>query len=163
MNPANRKRSPAILAIVLLVNVVLFGIVPLFQVLLIMTTNVTTDLSLGKVTASIALAVFCIASCYCVWKRELGAAYLLLAGITISSIIMAAVKISVLRDEHVTTIGTWMLVQYFVPALFCLALNWVYFLIPSLHPSVPVGTNGFSASRRKLHRTTSPCAPQRVK
>jgi len=139
MNPASRKLSPAsewaILAIVLLVNVVLFGIVPIFQVLLIMTTNVTTDLPLGKVMASIALAVFCIASCYWVWKRESGAAYLLLAGITISSIITAAVKISVLRDEHVTTIGTWMLVQYFVPALFCLALNWGYFLRTSLHPS----------------------------
>ncbi|HJT25952.1 MAG TPA: hypothetical protein VJ784_00985 [Pyrinomonadaceae bacterium] len=139
MNPATRKLSPAsewaILAIVLLVNVVLFGIVPIFQVLLIMTTNVTTDLPLGKVMASIALAVFCIASCYWVWKRESGAGYLLLAGITISSIITAAVKISVLRDEHVTTIRTWMLVQYFVPALFCLALNWVYFLRTSLHPS----------------------------
>lgn len=139
MNPANRKLSRttewAILAIVLLVNVVLFGIVPIFQVLLIMTTNVTSDLSLGKVTASIALAVFCIASCYWVWKREAGAAYLLLAGITLSSIITAVVKISVLRDEHVTTVDTWMLVQYFVPALFCLALNWIYFLRTSLHPS----------------------------
>jgi hypothetical protein len=138
MNPANRKFSPAtewaILAIILLLNVVLFGIVPIFQVLLIMTTNVTTELSLGKVTASIALAVFCIASCYWVWKRDAGAAYLLLAGITISSIITAAVKISVLRDEHVTTIGTWTLVQYFVPALFCLALNWVYFLRTSFAP-----------------------------
>lgn len=142
MNSADRKRSLAtewaILAIVLLVDAVLFGIVPIVQVLLIMTTNVTTDLPLGKVTASIGLAVFCIASCYWVWKREAGAAYLLLAGITISSIITAALKISVLRDERVTTIGKWTLIQYFVPALFCLALNWVYFLRTSLHPSALV-------------------------
>ncbi len=142
MNPTSQRLSPAtewtILAIVLLVNVVLFGIVPIVQVLFIMTTNVTTDLPLGKVTASIALAVFCVASCYWVWKREAGAAYLLLAGITISSIITAALKISVLRDERVTTIGTWMLIQYFVPALFCLALNWIYFLRTSLHPSARV-------------------------
>ena len=142
MNPTSRKLSPAtewtILAIVLLVNVVLFGIVPIVQVLLMMTTNVTTDLPLGKVTASIALAVFSVACCYWVWKREAGATYLLLAGITISSIITAALKISVLRDERVTTIGTWMLIQYFVPALLCLALNWVYFLRTSLHPSALV-------------------------
>ena len=117
-----------ILPIVLLLNVVLFGIVPIFQVLLIMTTNVTAELSLVKVTASLGLAVFCIASCYWVWKREAGAAYFLLGGITISSIIATALKISILRDERVTTIGMWLLVQYFVPALFCLALNWVYFL-----------------------------------
>ena len=142
MNPAKRKLWPVtewmILGIVLLVNAVLFGIVPIVQVLLTMTTNVTTDLPLGKVTASIALAVFCLASCYWVWKREAGAAYLLLAGITISSIITAALKISVLRDERVTTIGAWMLIQYFVPALFCLALNWVYFLRTSLHPKALV-------------------------
>lgn len=142
MNRANRILSPAtewaILAIVLLVNVVLFGAVPIFQVLLIMTTNVTTDLSLGKVTASIALAVFCTTSCYWVWKREAGAAYLLLAGITISSIITASLKISVLREERVTAIGTWTLVQFFAPLLFCLALNWIYFLRTSVHPSVPV-------------------------
>ena len=132
MSPALRKRSHtierAILTLVLLIDVVLFGIVPIFQVLLIMTTNVTADLALAKVTASIALAVFCIASCYWVWKREAGAAYLLLAGITISSLITATLKISALRDERVTTIETWTLVQYFAPALFCLALNWVYFM-----------------------------------
>lgn len=142
MNPTSRQLSPAtewaILAIVLLVNAVLFGIVPIVQVLLIMTTNVTTDLPLGKVTASIALAVFCISSCYWVWKREAGAAYLLLAGITISSIITAALKISVLRDERVTTISTWTVIQYFVPALFCLTINWIYFLRTSLHPSAVV-------------------------
>ncbi len=142
MNPANRKLSRttewAILAIVLLVDAVLFGIVPIVQVLLIMTTNVTTDLPLGKVTTSIALAVFCTASCYWVWKREAGAAYLLLACITISSIITAAVKISVLLDARVTTISTWVIIQYFVPALLCLALNWVYFLRTSLHPSTLV-------------------------
>lgn len=137
MNPANRKPATerAILAIVLLVDVLLFGIVPIVQVLLIMTTNVTTDLATGKVTASIALAVFCISSCYWVWKREAGTAYLLLAGITISSIIAAAVKISVLRDERLTTFDRWTLIQYFVPALFCLTINWVYFLRTSLHSS----------------------------
>lgn len=66
-----------------------------------------------------------------VWRREAGAAYFLLAGITISSIITTALKISVLRNERVTTIGMWTLVQYFAPALFCLALNWVYFLSAS--------------------------------
>ena len=118
----------ASLALVLLLDVVLFGIVPIGQVLLTMTTNVTAELSLAKVTASIALAVFCIASCYWVWKGESGAAYLLLAGITISSVIATALKISALRDERATTIETWTLVKYFVPALFCLALNWVYFM-----------------------------------
>lgn len=116
------------LALVLLLDVVLFGIVPIGQVFLTMTTNVTAELSLAKVTASIALAVFCIASCYWVWKRESGAAYLLLAGITMSSVIATALKISALRDERVNTIEAWPLVQYFVPALFCLALNWVYFM-----------------------------------
>lgn len=124
----SRTAERAILVLVLLLDVVLFGITPIFQVFLTMTTNVTADLALAKVTASIALAVFCIASCYWVWKREAGAAYGLLAGITTSSIITTALKISVLRDERVTTIETWMLVQYFVPGLFCLALNWVYFV-----------------------------------
>lgn len=132
MNQTLRKRSRAIeqttLGFVLLLDVVLFGVVPILQVLVIMTTNVTSDLSLAKVTASIALAVFCIASCYWVWKGEAGAAYFLLAGITISSVITTALKVSVLQNE--STIEMWTLVQYFAPALFCLALNWVYFLRP---------------------------------
>lgn len=130
MNLTLPKRTieGAILVVILLLDVVLFGVMPVSQVLLIMTTTVTEDFSLAKVTASIALAVFCMASCYWVWKRETGAAYFLLAGITISSLITTAVKISILRDERVAVIETWTLVQYFVPALFCLALNWVYFL-----------------------------------
>jgi hypothetical protein len=132
MNPTLRKPSGtierAILALVLLIDVVMFGVVPILQVLLIMTTNVTEDLSLAKLTASLVLAVFCMAGCYWVWKREAGAAYLLLTGITISSIITTALKISVLRDAGVTNVETWTLVQYFVPALFCFVLNWVYFV-----------------------------------
>jgi len=127
MSPTIRQRS-AILAIILLLDLILFGIVPIFQVLLIMTTNLTVELQVAKVTESLALAVFCIASCYWVWQRQPVASYLLLAGITLSAIIAAALKITVLRDERVIRIDKWTLVQSFLPALCCLLVNWVYFL-----------------------------------
>ena len=130
--PRRRIAKPLGVYILVSVDFVIFGLLPLIGVILLSRLS-GIELSFGVVILPVALAVISIAACVWAWIGDNPARYLLVGIITLSSLLTIANSFLVLADEDLASSQKFapMPFKYVVRGAFWIGINCWYFFRPS--------------------------------